>query len=323
MIEILLVILIILVIASVFYLKKSIDSSSENQQEHLSKDDLNHQFSETNNTIKSVLESLGALKQSAEQASTTSTDNYRDMITRITNVERVFTTNQTRGALGEYVVEQIIEWIGLKEGEGKSWDKQKPFGDSRPDFTFYFPKGGYVHLDAKFPLDNYHTMIQCNPKSPEEDTAKKNFKENVRALLRKIEGAKKDYIEHDGGVNFVMVFIPNMQVLNFVREEFEDLYDYASKRKMLLVGPSELYGILNLLTKAIDNFNIEQSTKEIIDGINKFKLEWDNMTEEFDKHGKQLKTAQSSFDDITGPRKNALEKIVNKISSSDSSADEE
>jgi len=245
------------------------------------------------------------------------------MITRITNVERVFTTNQTRGALGEYVVEQIIEWIGLKEGEGKSWDKQKPFGDSRPDFTFYFPKGGYVHLDAKFPLDNYHAMIQCNPKSPEEDTAKKNFKENVRALLRKIEGAKKDYIEHDGGVNFVMVFIPNMQVLNFVREEFEDLYDYASKRKMLLVGPSELYGILNLLTKAIDNFNIEQSTKEIIDGINKFKLEWENMTEEFDKHGKQLKTVQGSFNDIIGPRKKALEKIVDKISSSDSSDDKE
>ena len=98
MIEILLVILILLVVGSIFYLKKSIDSYYKNQQDHLSKDDLNHQFSETNNTIKSVLESLGALKQSAEQASTSSTDNYRDMITRITNVERVFTTNQTRGA---------------------------------------------------------------------------------------------------------------------------------------------------------------------------------------------------------------------------------
>ena len=230
--------------------------------------DLKDKFSETNNTLKSVLESLGGLKESSQQSSLSSDANYKEMINKIVNIERVFTTNQTRGALGEYVVEQIIEWVGLKEGRGESWDKQKQVGNSRPDFTFYFPKGGYVHLDAKFPLDNYHTMIQCNPKSPEEDTAKKNFKENVRALLRKIEGAKKDYIEHDGGVNFVMVFIPNMQVLNFVREEFEDLYDYASKRKMLLVGPSELYGILNLLTKAIDNFNIEQSTKEIIDGIN-------------------------------------------------------
>ena len=150
MIEILLVVLIMLVIGSVFYLKKSIDSSSENQQEHLSKDDLNHQFSETNNTIKSVLESLGALKQSAEQASTSSTDNYRDMITRITNVERVFTTNQTRGALGEYVVEQIIEWIGLKEGEGKSWKSKSHLETLDQILHFIFLKGVMYILMQSF-----------------------------------------------------------------------------------------------------------------------------------------------------------------------------
>ena len=196
-------ILAVLIIYFSYKILKAVSDSSPG--------DLKDKFSDTNNTLKSVLESLGGLKESAKQASTSSTDNYRDMIKRITNVERVFTTNQTRGALGEYVVEKIIEWIGLEGGEGKSWDKQKPFGDSRPDFTFYFPKGGYVHLDAKFPLDNYHEMIQCDPKSPQEDIAKKNFKENVRALLRKIEGAKKDYIEHDGGINFVLIFIPNME----------------------------------------------------------------------------------------------------------------
>ena len=296
----------------IYFSNKILEAVSDSSSE-----DLKDKFSDTNNTLKSVLESLGGLKESAKQASTSSTDNYRDMIKRITNVERVFTTNQTRGALGEYVVEKIIGWIGLEGGEGKSWDKQKPFGDSRPDFTFYFPKGGYVHLDAKFPLDNYHEMIQCDPKSPQEDIAKKNFKENIRALLRKIESAKKDYIEHDGGINFVLIFIPNMQVLNFVREEFDDLYDYASKRKMLLVGPSELYGILNLLTTAIDNFKIEKSTNKIIDNMKKFQLEWDNMLSEFDKHSKQLKTAQGSFDEITGPRKTALEKIVDKIASSE------
>jgi len=323
MIEILLAVLILLVIGSVFYLKKSIDSSSENKQDYLSKDDLNHQFSETNNTLKSVLESLGALKQSAEQASTSSSENYRDMITKITNVERVFTTNKTRGDLGEYVVERIIEWVGLKEGEGKFWDKQKPFGNSQPDFTFYFPNGAYVHLDAKFPFDNYLEMIKCDPNSHEEESAKKTFESNVKAILKKIYDAREDYIEHDGGINFVMIFVPNMQVLNFVREEYDDLYKNASKKKMLFVGPSELYSILHILKAAVENFRIEQSTKEIIDNMKKFQLEWDNMLSEFDKHGKQLKTAQGSFDDIIGPRKRALEKIVDKITSSDSSDDKE
>ena len=292
----------------IYFSNKILEAVSDSSSE-----DLKDKFSDTKITLDNVLKSLGGLEQSAKS----STDNYRDMIGRITNVERLFTTNQTRGAVGEYVVEKIIGWIGLEGGEGKSWDKQKPFGDSRPDFTFYFPKGGYVHLDVKFPLDNYREMIQCDPKSPQEDIAKKNFKENVRVLLRQIEGAKKDYIEHDGGINFVLIFIPNMQVLNFVREEFDDLYDYASKRKMLLVGPSELYGILNLLTTAIDNFKIEKSTNKIIDNMKKFQLEWDNMLSEFDKHSKQLKTAQGSFDEITGPRKTALEKIVDKIASSE------
>ena len=42
-----------------------------------SPEDLKDKFSDTNNTLKSVLESLGGLKESAKQASTSSTDNYR------------------------------------------------------------------------------------------------------------------------------------------------------------------------------------------------------------------------------------------------------
>ena len=114
-----------------------------------------------------------------------------------------------------------------------------------------------------------------------------------------------------------------MQVLNFVREEYDDLYKNASKKKMLFVGPSELYSILHILKGAVENFRVEQSTKEIIDNMKKFHLEWDNMLSEFDKHGKQLKTAQGSFEDIIGPRKRALEKIVDKITSSDSSDNKE
>ena len=221
------------------------------------------------------------------------------------------------------VVERIIEWVGLKEGEGKFWDKQKTFGNSQPDFTFYFPNGAYVHLDSKFPFDNYLEMIKCNPNSPEEESVKKTFESNVKAILKKIYDAREDYIEHDGGINFVMIFVPNMQVLNFVREEYDDLYNNASKKKMLFVGPSELYSILHILKGAVENFRVEQSTKEIINNMKKFQLEWDNMLSEFDKHGKQLKTAQGSFDDIIGPRKRALEKIVDKITSSDSSDDKE
>ena len=239
------------------------------------------------------------------------------MITKITNVERVFTTNKTRGDLGEYVVEQIIEWVGLKEGKGISWDKKKPSGKSIPDFTFYFPNKAYFHLDAKFPFNNYLEIIKCDPNSSEEESKKRAFKANVKAIIDNIHKNREDYIEHDGGINFVMIFVPNMHVLDFVRREYDDLYNSASKKKMLLVGPSELYSILHVLRGAVENFKIEKSTKEIIDDMKKFQLEWGNMLLEFQKHDSQLTTAQKSFDEITGPRKRALEKIVDKIASSE------
>ena len=316
----LLVFLILLVIVGVVILKNNLNSQDKKQEEeteYMSKEDLSEKFSNTNTTLNTILESLGGLKESAKQASSSSTNNYRDMITKITNVERVFTTNKTRGDLGEYVVEQIIEWVGLKEGKGKFWDKKKTFGNSQPDFTFYFPNKAYFHLDAKFPFDNYLEIIKCDPNSPEEQSKKKTFKENVKAILDNIHKKREDYIEHDGGINFVMIFVPNMQVLNFVREEYADLYKSASKKKMLLVGPSELYSILHVLRGAVENFKIEKSTKEIIDNMKKFQLEWENMLLEFQKHDSQLKTAQKSFDEITGPRERALEKIVDKIASSE------
>jgi len=313
MIEIIIVVTGLILLLAIFYfsdriLKAVSDSDSG---------DLKDKFSETNNTLKSVLESLGGLKESAKQASTSSTNNYRDMITKITNVERVFTTNQTRGDLGEYVVEQIIEWVGLKEGKGISWDKKKPSGKSIPDFTFYFPNKAYFHLDAKFPFNNYLEIIKCDPNSSEEESKKRVFKANVKAILDNIHKNREDYIEHDGGINFVMIFVPNMHVLDFVRREYDDLYNSASKKKMLLVGPSELYSILHVLRGAVENFKIEKSTKEIIDDMKKFQLEWGNMLLEFQKHDSQLTTAQKSFDEITGPRKRALEKIVDKIASSE------
>ena len=147
-----------------------------------------------------------------------------------------------------------------------------------------------MHLDSKFPFDNYLEMIKCDPNSPEEESAKKTFETNVKAILKKIHDAREDYIEHDGGINFVMIFVPNMQVLNFVREEYDDLYKNASKKKMLFVGPSELYSILHILK------NHKKLPKKVItvpkdidrqvasDALNAMSVKIDKLTKEQKKY---------------------------------------
>jgi DNA recombination protein RmuC len=268
--------------------------------------------------LSTVISDLGSVKSATASNET----NYDSMIRKITDIERVFTTNQTRGNIGEKTVERIIEWVGLKDGKGKYWDKQVVEGSHRPDFTFYFPDGAYVHLDAKFPLDNYKKMIECDPQSSEEQQYKKSFKQDIQSILRgfrKID-AKKDYIDHDGKINFLMVFIPNMPILNFIRDEFDDIYEEFSKNHILLVGPSELYAILQFLRRAVENYKTQESSGEIVKLVDLFKREWnDKMLPNLKLLRKQFDTAESTLGDIETTRDNQLQKIIDDIENIDES----
>ena len=276
------------------------------------------------NTITTNLTTLATELGKISESSKSNQSNYDSMIRKITDMERVFTTNQTRGNIGEKTVERIIDWVGLKDGRGKYWDKQVVEGSHRPDFTFYFPDEAYVHLDAKFPLDNYKKMIECDPKSSEEEQHKKSFKQDIQNILRgfrKIE-AKKDYIEHAGKINFLMVFIPNMPILNFIRDEFDDLYEEFAKNDILLVGPSELYAILQFLTRAVENYRTQESSGEIVKLVQSFKQEWnDNMLPKIVSLRKQFDTANSTLNSIETTRANKLTGIIDEINNIDQSKD--
>ncbi|RZV48990.1 MAG: DNA recombination protein RmuC [Deltaproteobacteria bacterium] len=44
-----------------------------------------------------------------------------------------------------------------------------------------------------------------------------------------------------------------------------------------------------------------------------FKTEWEKFSAEVDRHGKQLATAQKSFDSLAGTRSNQLQRQLNRI----------
>tara|TARA_B110001454_G_C12645527_1_gene403111 strand:+ start:46 stop:1050 length:1005 start_codon:yes stop_codon:yes gene_type:complete len=319
----------LVILVAIFYLDKK---QNTNILEALSKkdedSDLEDKITVVNTNIDNMMSSINSITTSLGGVTQSTQDNlqyYNNMIKKITDIERVFTTSQTRGNIGEKTVENIIEWIGLKQGEGKAWAKQVTEGASRPDFTFYFPNDAYVHLDAKFPLIHYKEMIKQEPKSLEEKNEKKAFKGDVRNIIKKIHDARKDYIEHKGGINFVMLFIPNMQILNFIREEFDDLYESSLRKKILLIGPSELYAILEFLKTAVETVRIQESSKEITKLVQDFKREWSSeMLETLETLRRQLDIAHSTLNsDILGTRKRKLESYIDKINNVSPSRDSE
>ncbi|MDE2237716.1 MAG: DNA recombination protein RmuC, partial [Elusimicrobia bacterium] len=74
--------------------------------------------------------------------------------------------SRARGQWGERMADDILRASGLKEGVQYLKNRAQDTSATRPDFTFLLPEGHRLHMDVKFPLDNYLRM--SGAAAPEE-----------------------------------------------------------------------------------------------------------------------------------------------------------
>lgn len=217
-----------------------------------------------------------------------------------------------RGNLGERMVEDIIQLIGLQENI--NYIKQKTISQGngkirRPDFTFFLPNGIKINLDAKFSLTNYMRFTESQSPSDKENY-KKAFISDVEKTIKDV--ANKNYINEDT-VDFDIVFIASEAVYFFVFSEKPGIIDEAMNKNIVLCSPNNLYALLSIVRQASNYYTLEKTSKEVLDLFYRFNTEWNKITEEIDKLGKQLDTVKNTFDKVSATRKTKLESVLSDI----------
>ena len=74
-----------------------------------------------------------------------------------------------------------------------------------------------------------------------------------------------------------------------------------------------MFAILAVIRKAVDNFALERTSKEIISLLGKFHENREKFVEKMAAVGKGIGNAQAAYDDLVGVRKRELERPLNKI----------
>jgi len=226
-----------------------------------------------------------------------------------TQLRQILSSSQARGQWGERMVEDILAFIGLTEGI--NYEKQSQEGTDRPDFKFKLPDGKHINMDVKFPLSHYENYL-ASENETEKENEKKAFLRDVRNHVKEISG--RSYIDPNAGtVDYVLMFIPNESIYSFLNQEDHDLIDFSLGKKILLCSPVTLYAILSLIRQAVSNFHMEQKAGEVQKLVITFREQWTKFIEKLDTLGKTLGTATTHFETLTGPRRNALEKPMDKI----------
>lgn len=179
--------------------------------------------------------------------------------------------SKIQGNWGEMILESILEKSGLKKGieyhtqEFLKDEDGNPLRNNQnqkmqPDVIIEYPGGRRVIIDSKVSLSAYVRYVES---SVDEDRIKAekdhlvSIKQHIDELSNK---AYQDYIE---SVDFVMMFIPNEPAYILAMKLDANLWDYAYKRRILIINPTNLIASLRVVADLWKREAQSQNAQEI------------------------------------------------------------
>ena len=187
---------------------------------------------------------------------------------------------KVQGNFGELKLRQLLEDLGLKEGE--QYSSQAHLRDRLgnlvkdddgkgliPDFILHFPNNRDVVVDSKMSFTAFERYV--NTEVPEEKTV--HLKEHILSVRAQVDRlAKKDYSrylkEGYGKLNFVIMYIHTEGALNLAVLNDSALWREAYDRGVLILGPQTMYMNLRILELMWTQVRQLQNQEEMIKQAN-------------------------------------------------------
>lgn len=163
---------------------------------------------------------------------------------------------KVQGDWGEQLLETILDNSGLRKGYEFSVQESIKDGkkELRPDVIVHCPGNKNIVIDSKVSLTAYVDYLSANDKDELERCAKANrdsIKKHIDELAAKnYDKSVKNTISH------VLMFVPNEGSYILAMRSEPQLGQYAYKKGILLINPTNLMVALQLI------YNIWQSERQ-------------------------------------------------------------
>lgn len=212
--------------------------------------------------------------------------------------------NKIQGNWGEMILESILEKSGLKKGE--EYFSQDMLTDEngqrilnsenkalQPDIVILYPGGRKIVIDSKVSLNGYIKCVEAD----RDETRVIAEKEHIVSIKKHIDElsskAYQDYIE---SLDFVMMFIPNEPAYILAMQLDSGLWDYAYRKRILLISPTNLIASLKVVAdlwkREAQSRNAQEIAKRGAILYDKFA----GFVETLQEVGKNIDRTQKSYD---------------------------
>jgi DNA recombination protein RmuC len=225
------------------------------------------------------------------------------------SLREVLASSKARGQWGERLADDVLRAAGFVEGV--NYRKQTGISTGGiPDFTFLLPQNRVLHMDVKFPLDNFLRSLEADAEA-EKAAYTKAFLRDVRMRIKEI--ADRGYTSTEDAVESVLLFIPNEGIYSFIHEHDPQLIDVALRQKVVLCSPFTLFSVLAVIRQSVDAFMVERTSAEILQCLSGFTVQWEKFSEAIDTLGRRFESAQKAYDELAGTRRRQLQKHLDRV----------
>lgn len=291
--------------------KELIKSDLSNKQAVFEKlvKDLRQEMGEQQKEIRSIekeqIDKISSVKTAVEEHRQLT----KELKISTEQLAKVLSNNQTRGAWGERIIEDLLQANGLQEGI--HYLRQSKLGDSgmKPDITLLLPDHRNVPVDVKFPYQEVQKMSMTDDQG-EKQSHIQQFKRDLKIKVDKVAA----YISPENDtLDYAIMFVPNEALFSFINQKFPDIIDEALAKKVIVCSPFSFLIVARTVMESYRNFMVGKKIKEVIKHIDAFATEWLKFDDEFSKFGRSIEALQKNYETLSTTRKRQMEKKIAKI----------
>ena len=204
---------------------------------------------------------------------------------------------QARGQWGELQLRRCVEISGMTEHVDFELQETLRTEDGllRPDARFLLPEGRSIVADSKVPLDAFLDAQETDDESERRahlDRHARQTREHIRNL-----GAKGYQTQFKAGEtpDLVVCFIPNEPALHAAFAADPNLFDYAFERRVLVVSPTSLIGLLRTIELGWRQERMAAEAHQIADTAKELHSRFAKFLGDFSTLGKRLGSATGAY----------------------------
>lgn len=246
---------------------------------------LDEGFKKTNETFVNVMTRLATIDEAQKKID--------GLTSNVVSLQELLGDKRARGAFGEVQLEALMR--NALPASSFHMQHVLPNG-TRVDCLLKLPEPtGAVCIDSKFPLENYHRMLDAGAAETGRATAQRQFKADVKKHIDDI-GAK--YIIPNVTSDGAVMFVPAEAVFAEIHAYHGDLVAYAQQRRVWIVSPTTLMAVLNTARAVLKDVETRRQIHIIKDELAKLARDFARFDERMRKLADHVRQAHEDAQQV-------------------------